>query len=167
MKGILFNDCFIPAIVSGAKVETRRIIKKQPDHRGLRTTNVPFEDWHGNEIKPRYKVGEILYIKEAVGGVSGIMFYRADYPEGAKVRSEIGWANKLFMRADDARHFIKITDVRCERAWEITEEGAAREGVANRAEFEKKWAEINGITSWKPNPYVFVYSFEYLPNYKI
>jgi hypothetical protein len=124
--------------------------------------------WGGAIVRPRYHPGEILYLKEPVGRINGHLFRAYDYPPTSKMRTEFkGWGNKMFMRADDARHFIRITDVRCERAWEITEEGAIREGVANRAEFEKKWAEINGISSWKPNPYVFVYGFEYLPNYKI
>lgn len=185
MNGILFNDCFIPAIVSGVKVETRRIIKAPKgaygflvatDRKGAITgiyalnADERTEKPNGQEwlIKPRYNVGEVLYIKEACGRVSGIMFYRSDYPEGHKMRTEFkGFANKLFHSASDARHFIKITSVSVERAWKITEEGAIREGVASRAEFEKKWAKINGISSWKSNPYVFVYSFEYLPNYKI
>ena len=127
-----------------------------------------FGDFDTTVVRPRYQPGEILFLKEPVGRINGHLFRAYDYPPTSKMRTEFkGWANKMFMRADDARHFIKITDVRCERAWEITEEGAIREGVANRAEFEKKWAEINGISSWKPNPYVFVYGFEYLPNYKI
>lgn len=185
MKGICFVEDLFLQVVTGHKVETRRT-------GGLKQVNENPNKWkyvmaglgidplieefrfdnrnHSKSIyaKPRYQPGDILYIKEPYGRISGVMFYAFDYLPRSEMRTTFkGWANKLFMSASDARHFIKIVDVWVERAWDITEEGAIREGVANRAEFEKKWAKINGISSWKPNPYVFVYQIEYLPNYKI
>jgi len=112
-------------------------------------------------VKPRYQPGEIVYLKESCGRVSGIMFYRVDYPEGHKMRTDFkGWGNKLFMKAENARFKVQITDVRVERANDITEEDSIKEGCANKAEFETIWMKINGISSWKKNPYVFVYSFK-------
>lgn len=161
MRGIMFTEDLFPKVVSGEKTMTRRIIKSQPDKRGVRTTNVAFEDWHGREVKPRYKVGEILYLKEPCGRISGIMFYKYDYPKGHKMRTDFaGWGNKLFMKAENARYKIQITDVRIERARSITEADAIAEGFKSLAEFQNAWIRINGISSWKPNPYVFVYKFE-------
>ena len=195
MRGICFVEDLFLQVVTGEKTETRRIIKPLVDYKDPAWFTKPVEkrdNWDdypnqhianmyknkpgvrfifpviGAIIKPRYQPGEIVFLKEPYGRISGVMFYAFDYPPHSEMRTSFkGWANKLFMAASDARHFIKITGVSVERAWEITEEGAIREGVANRTEFEKKWAKINGISSWKPNPYVFVYSFEYLPNYKI
>lgn len=120
-------------------------------------------------VKPKYKPGETVYLKEPCGRISGIMFYKYDYPEGHKMRTEFkGWANKMFMKAESARYKIRITDVRLERVQDITNEDAWREGVSDSPEyncialFQNKWIKINGISSWKPNPFVFVYCFERL-----
>ena len=66
----------------------------------------------------------------------------------------------MFMPASLARFKIQITDVGAERAQDITEADAIREGFENRACFESAWIKINGISSWKPNPYCFVYEFK-------
>jgi hypothetical protein len=161
MKGICFKEDLFKKVVSGEKTMTRRIITPQPDSRGLRTTNVMFEDWHGKKRKPRYNVGDIIYLKEPCGRINGIMFYAYDYAPGSKMRTDFkGWGNKLFMKAENARFKIQITDVRVERAQDITEEDAIREGCKDLAEFQTVWMKINGISSWKKNPWVFTYEFK-------
>ena len=169
MQGIMFIEDLFKKVLTGEKIMTRRIINisigdsfyiATGDYKGV---SAVFTDKTGKKksIRSRYRPGEILYIKEPCGRVSGIMFYKYDYPEGHKMRTEFkGWGNKMFMKAESARYKIRITDVHVERAQDITEEDAVREGCINRADFETKWMRINGISSWKINPWVFTYSFK-------
>lgn len=77
------------------------------------------------------------------------------------------------------RIFLQITDIRVERLHEITEEDAKKEGIIEMSDnyykdyfggisgyhlsiqsFRSLWMKINGIESWKSNPWVWVISFE-------
>ncbi len=99
-------------------------------------------------VKPRYSVGEVVYIKEALGRepMPHILtgqptncehaYYRLDH---APVVERLGfdlvpwWKGKtlspLFLPADAARYFIKILSVTPQRLWEIDGEDAMAEGV--------------------------------------
>lgn len=135
MKPILFSTPMVQAILDGRKTQTRRLVKPQPDARGLRTTNVLFEDYHGMEIRPRFSVGDIMYVREtfgeyrdntASGGVSIKTVYRADN----NLKPNNGtWKPSLFMPKSEARIFLKVTDVRVERLQDISQEDAEAEGI--------------------------------------
>jgi len=161
MKGILFKPDMIKAIVEGGKTVTRRTINPQPPddaidvfswfEPGIILDKAPeglwVEDKNGLKFwgKPRYQVGEVVYIKEAHRFVQAnadsnsdfavvypdgeLKFWRdngdtMNYPIDEKRRSP------LFMPAWAARYFIKITDVRAERLQEIENEpdGFVKEG---------------------------------------
>lgn len=89
-------------------------------------------------IKPTYKTGEVLYIKEPTfvtpeGEVvykheeSGTpMFYKDVMADGYRA---IQWDNKLFMGSNKARHYIRITSVKPERLFSISDEDCLKEGV--------------------------------------
>lgn len=174
MQGIMFTEDLFRKVITGEKTVTRRTgglknINTNPDIWFLIDTSFLFTSnaltrgpvTSGYRAKPRYKVGETVFLKEPCGRISGIMFYKFDYPKDHKWRNEFkGWGNKMFMKAENARYKVQITDVRIERAQDITEEEAIKEGFANIAEFQTAWMKINGISSWKKNPYVFVYSFK-------
>ena len=75
----------------------------------------------------RFKVGEIVYLKEPfckIGNNNYRHKYLNDNPEGL-----YKWKNKLYMPEEAARFFIKITSVKCERLYDITEEQAILEGI--------------------------------------
>jgi len=185
MKGINFKDEMINAVISGKKTMTRRIIKPQPK----------FCDGYENdlqrcenilEIKPRYKVGETLYIKETYGIFHDRIFFKYFNPS---VKYELGieWKSKLFMPEKYARFFIKITSIKVERFQDISVKDCYKEGIyelpnnrfdipmylnglkhrENLVEMFKSPKEafadlidkINGKGTWKNNPYVFVYEF--------
>lgn len=114
----------------------------QPDDRDHLATNVLFDDWHGKEIRPKYKVGDILYLKEPY--IDDLSMEKVFYKFSKSNKEEVErllnsaygkmahpnpWKNKLFMPRSAARYFIKITDVRMERLQDITEEDCIKEGV--------------------------------------
>lgn len=172
MKGICFKEPLFLLTVQGIKTQTRRIIKPQPeenlalaekgnyDNCDVSYTNKFIKaDWIDdscNFFRPRYKVGETVYLKEpyqhAVAfkddgygyfyGTENIEDFSKDF-SWFKNRTEDdkNWTkerikhgekkmNKLFMPEVAARYFIKITDVRAERLQDISDEDCIKEGVS-------------------------------------
>jgi len=174
--------------------QTRRIIKPQPNG-GLFWGCVGgkgfgFFDRESNKYKPRYKVGDTVYIKEAL--------YRHPYfNEAGYLRDEspvfvnqtigdmLKWRWKrdiltgMFMPQEAARDFVKILDVRAERLQEITWQDAIDEGtqawfdnhpkryrdiILNPTTivqfFQVLWNEINPKYPWESNPWCFAYTLK-------
>ena len=144
--------------------------------------------------KARYKIGEVVCINEPIYiDQAGIVHYGYDnkytLPKGAK------WSNKLFMKNEHARHFIKILDVSVERPQNLLERECFEEGVdeVNKGvfrnytqknpiipyviqgdtiyqltafgSFRSLWIKINGEDSWGKNQPHWSYKFEYLKDY--
>lgn len=162
MKGICFKEPLHEKTVKNMKVQTRRIIKPQPLDIVCSTiidNKLLFETRDENDalvfLKPRYNVGDVLYLKEpykkwtrglSEGRHTSILYkYGEDTPcdkvgtEGSSYYTD--WKNKLFMPAYAARHYIKITSVRAERLQDISDEDSIKEGI----EEERNWG--NG-TEW-------------------
>jgi len=177
MQGINFTEPMFKAVIEGRKTQTRRIIKDSDIVCVVDAGTVLYEST-GERVKPRYKVGETLYLKEPYfdctdEGQEGLYYrYRGDNM-GLYV-----WQNKRFMPAKYARYFIKITGVRCERLQDISDADCKREGLYNKetgfywngkkgdvvgsAEFVFACCidDINGEGTWESNPFVWVYDFE-------
>lgn len=136
MKGICFIEPLHGKTVKKIKVQTRRIAKE--------TNNLSVINGKPTYLsKPRYKVGDVLYLKEpykkwtrglSEGRHTSILYkYGEDTPcdkvglEGSSYYTD--WKNKLFMPAFAARHYIKITDVRAERLQDISNEDCIKEGI--------------------------------------
>jgi len=163
---------------------TRRVIKI--DHLGwLKCDEAPFCFVHKDSgehlvVKPRYQVGEVVYIKEAWCRScqdefkDGSICYKNDL--GAKWKGENTcvegkWASPLFMPAWAARYFIQITDVRAERLQEITLQDIQAEGITlgagggldwtieARGDYQRLWDSINKEYPWSTNPWCWKYSF--------
>ena len=191
MKGICFIEPLHGKTVKKIKVQTRRIINPQPDNircineklliskEEYKLTNKPFAPepsvcflTHKNKyVKPRYKVGDVLYLKEPYIDDSD-MFFTA-YPihetltyNGGSILYQYGndtsildsiygdrvnWKNKLFMPAYAARHYIKITSVRAERLQDISDEDCIKEGIEEELNIHdgKQWfTYCNGTHSF-------------------
>lgn len=130
MKGICFIESLHKKTVQKVKTQTRRIV----------TESVNLTVVNGKPTflsKPRYNVGEILYLKEpyqyAKNTVTGEMipFYKFDgeHIPGTEEFGDVEWKNKLFMPASAARYFIKIIGVRAERLQDISVEDCIKEGI--------------------------------------
>lgn len=119
---------------------------------------------------------------------TGLPFeYKATAEEDGNPTDEV-WKPSIFMPKEACRIFLKVTNIRVERLENITEEDAISEGILcckkeNRTglaffdysgkttpvsfnfdspidSFKTLWQSINGVESWKDNPWVFVYEFE-------
>jgi len=143
MKGILFKPWKIKAIADGGydrDWQTRRVIKPQPEHFHY-TSDAQFPcTAQGEQFKPRYQVGEVVYIKETLfrhpylneaGYVldETPVFINQTIGDCLKWRWSRDILSAMFMPLETARYFIKITDVRAERTKDITPEDCLLEGI--------------------------------------
>jgi len=156
MKGIILKPDLIKAIAGGRKTQTRRLdglkeINQEPDTWELlgRDTSVldgtmyfVFSRWSPNAkqviAKPRYQVGEVVYVKEAfmIEQSEGLYEptdrpFKNDYEWGLLIPHykltdpdpelyddedrQVKWCSPLFMPEWAARRFIKFTGVGAER----------------------------------------------------
>ena len=175
MKKIMFNDKYglTKAVIEGRKTITRRIIKGE----------IPLGNWAETEKYSPYKVGEIVAIAQAYRDI-----YNHAYHIGLHGRTA-GWDNKMFVRAYDMPHHIKITNIRVEHLQDISDEDCLRDGIyAKKLEyipsgynpnrtyytfdgvdycfndaryaFEELIDKVSGRCTWQSNPLVWVYEFE-------
>ena len=167
MKGKAFIEPIFHGAVEGRITQFREIMKPQPivDEPGK-----PTADWENIYNKPRYKVGEIVYLKEPYRFTHTDNVWFINYLYGCKkqefnisignkklhkilIQQEIsksGWCNKLFMPEWCTRYFIKINAVRCERLQDISDKDCLKEGIF-KDYIIPKWAiGEHYIATYKP-----------------
>lgn len=200
MKGICFIEPLHGKTVKKIKVQTRRLVVSRTgffqvcSKNGV-VTNIwqtDANEWTGENlipVKSRYKVGDVLYLKEPYCiGVNGcdtlpsLIYYKYNEKDMSFLTrtgliNDIKWKNKLFMPEWCARHFIKITSVHAERLQNISNEDCIREGIVfdgalyingfdkiqylePRAAYKALINSINGKNTWDNNPWVWVYDYE-------
>ena len=186
MKPILFNTEMVKAILDGRKTQTRRAIPLK--NNDLIFTGFVVSSTAKNRegycafgknkeqdlefIKPKYKVGDVLYVKEkCVDEYPNGFCFKEDYEEEEWNDRYLikQYCNKL-----NARIFLKVTNVRVERLQDISVRdiekvtGWKREIYSysnkNKA-FLRDYCDFWNSTAkdgyrWEDNPYVFVYEFE-------
>jgi len=182
MKGMLMTPDNHRAIRDGRKTVTRRLdglkeINQEPGKwilvRRDQMVGIPMDTciFHNKEtylpehIKPRYRLGEVVYIKEVwrVEGHScklgeqnivrfqldgvGVHHDAADMfcnqqgqwlPVVSKAVDDNIWQSPMFLPAHLAREFIQITEVRVERLQEIPLVDVKKEGI-----HEVSWSKYN------------------------
>ena len=159
MRGLLAIEPLYHRIISGHKTQTRRsggleevnvfgiegdnIFDFSPNDWTLCDSDINvFEFFNQKEqkwaqCKPRYHVGEVLYLKEPYKCVAAPVYieYAFDHPNLTYESGYIsdfrgkGYENKLFMPADFGREFIKVTGIKCERLLDISEADCIAEGI--------------------------------------
>lgn len=202
-KPILFSTPMVQAILRGKKTQTRRVVKYSKNITDPKigfsafTNNDQFEvrgvhengQYGGSLFKLKYKMGDILWVRETWGldyfGSSQFWHFK----EGLKVPTrdiiykaddenrdtqfllDKKWKPSIFMPKDICRIFLKITNIRIQRLNDISGEDALKEGVIVESTwplsigdayrgYAKLWDEIHGSGEWDKNPWVFVYEFE-------
>lgn len=192
MIKILFNDKFglTQAVLEGRKTMTRRVIPQKVidayyDYEDA-YCSINFEGVTAASMTEflcgcsRCYAGDVLAIAQSYKDIylnSGSL-----YKIGILGRTA-GWRNKMYVRADDMPHHIKITNIRVERLQDITDEDCLKEGIqvlkggfrnqdAYTFEGDKVWwktpraafaaliDKVSGKGTWDSNPLVWVYEFE-------
>jgi hypothetical protein len=188
----------VKAILEDKKIQTRRVIKNcdpAAETIELRTwdNNNGYCDGYGNIFNSPYSVGDTLWVRETwtteYDGIHddngyGRYVYKVDGKtldiyEGSSNR----WRPSIHMPRAAARLFLKVTDIRCERLQNITENETKAEGIKGIPRsrelyptddyiypFKTLWDSIyapkgygygNEHTyGWLENPWVWVIEFE-------
>lgn len=156
MKPILFNTEMVKAILDGRKTVTRRLVKPQPSEHQIHRLGYCIDGdkrdigkfcfgshEHGGHVlyvKPPYKAGDILYVRETwqewgcdkcasydCTGCNGSSKYA--YKATGDWDCEEKWRPSIFMPREAARIFLRVTNVRVERLQEISVQDAKDEGI--------------------------------------
>ena len=205
-KPILFSTPMVQAILEGRKTQTRRSVIKQPTQKEFLPElfndelGVLYVGYKGlskyltGKVKSRYQQGDILWVRETwhkVHDSSTRQFlnygYKANWSYGiySHPKNKGIWNASIHMPKDAARIFLEVTNVRCERLNDISENDAIAEGIETfyNEEWDKisykdylktdntrtsspihsfasLWRSINGKDSWELNPFVWVYEFK-------
>ena len=210
MKKIMFKDKFglTQAVLEGRKTQTRRVITYPKTFHGKdvcgyyvcrRATDRAITEvcmYDENEIfidegqiLPKYKVGEVVAVAQSMCDVYAEWDMTYLGKDTKALMDKFGGSpcfnNKMFVRASEMPHQIRITDVRVERLQDISDDDCLKEGVRkvvnengiyiqyyvgqgnNACSFENPQEAfahlINKVSRkdvWQENPYVFVYDFE-------
>ena len=163
MKGIMFNTKYglEQAVLNGTKTRTWRADKE-----------------------PRYKIGEIVAIKQCYRDVMNYSFYNNEklYDKVCNLMNEAGATNKMFVKNELMPYKIKITGIKQCRLQDITGEECLREGIfwhnskysclsgysfGNSGCFSTPLLafislinKLNGKDYWESNPLGYAYEFE-------
>lgn len=198
MQKIMFNDKYglTEAVLAKRKTQTRRIITNKEMLEIIRKVDSPaslFLVYDNFVLNPywrkrflnnrrvmRYKMNETVAIVQPYADITPPV----DWVKYMIRKEKLGWNNKMFVRAEDMPHHIRITKIRVERLQDIKSEDCLKEGLwmahdvglegmtywyhglANSSfrtpqdAYASLIDRISGKGTWESNPYVFVYDFE-------
>ena len=164
------------AVLKRRKTKTRRIIKGDFENVTAYHANggwhfiADTKDGDSIELKPAFQIGEVVAVAQSYSECAEIDdFYNCVGAIGSP-----GWNNALYTRPDLMPHCIRITDIKCERLQDISEEDAMREGVFkydkpplhHEADMFAPWAPYVRPYKWDSNNLIYRctarYAFAYL-----
>ena len=176
MKSIIQNTQNVQAILDGRKTQFRTPIKEEVF---ISEDTITFDNktqcWfisdYIKEFAP-HKDGDILYVKETFcelyeNGKKIIAFKnddRFDY-----IDYSVKWKPSIHLKQEDARIFLKVTNVRVERLNEISNEDLKKEGLPSEIKTNHEvycwWTTLWNSTAkdgskWVDNPCVIVEDIE-------
>lgn len=197
MKKIMFNDKYglTQAVLEGRKTQTRRIITYPKTFKGKYVCGLYVYRWKVDgaiteicmydeneipidegQILPKYKVGEVVAVAQSYEKIwleNPSAFHNPYFLRGLP-----SWKNKMFVRASEIPHQIRIVNVRAERLQDISDVDCMAEGINYYEQEGFSWCstgklfdtpreayaalidKVSGKGTWERNPYVFVYDFE-------
>jgi hypothetical protein len=151
-RPILFSGAMVRALLAGTKNQTRRKLKHEHFAKHLGSSPLDVAAYVAqHDMKPFCpygKPGDRLWVREAwfpmrydwkeLGSAAPILYSDGEIANRAKwgeayngTRPPMGWAWKspIHMPRAASRILLEITDVRCERLQDISEDDAVVEGV--------------------------------------
>lgn len=214
MKKIMFNDKYrlTQAVLEGRKTQTRRLIKCRKTFKGewvagfnihirpsdKKVVGLPCmydadeSEFDGGEILPRYKVGEVVAVAQSMCDVYAEWDMIHSGKDTKALMKKFGGSpcfnNKMFVRASEMPHQIRITNVQLQKLQDISDEDCSKEGIIKKwhapackdyyyvpgievksvedvhdtpqEAFAQLIDKVSGKGTWDSNPYVWVYDFE-------
>jgi len=171
MKKIMFNDKYglTQAVLEGRKTMTRRVITDTAAQWERFKHGLNTRDWDSPFL---------LFVPIAIA---------QSYASLGKPVYGMPYNNKMFVRASDMPHHIKMKSYRVERLQDISDEDCMKEGIRRRDDVitsqmedvvryqvpgmsrlfatpKEAYAElidkVSGKGTWASNPLVWVYEFE-------
>lgn len=123
MKKIMFNDKYglTDAVLQGRKTMTRRMVKD----------GTPLGNWGETEKYAKYKIGEVVAVAQSYKSIfeESLNYVIPRYHWLDDHIDKKGYANKMFVKASEMPHHIRITDIKVERLQDISEEDCLKEGI--------------------------------------
>ncbi len=170
MQKIMFNEQFglQQATFDGTKTMTRRIVPEKTLEKwydieedymmaapmGVPCYLEPMEDFLIRHAP--YKVGEIVAIAQRYSQIISAITPRFAPHAKDWMRSEKGWNNKMFVKAEYMPHHIKITGIKVEGLAGISDEDCLKEGIqVLKGGFRNQDAyTFKGDKVWWKTPYL-------------
>jgi hypothetical protein len=190
MKKIMFNDRYglTQAVIEGRKTMAMMLINIKS------TSDVQVRIFAGYvqiigrsgdvcaEKKLSYKVGEVVAVAQRYQDIFDYSNCVNPYAWEDDDKPS-GWTNKMLTKAELMPHQIRITGIKCERLYDISEADCLREGIRylpqigkfyfedmrreegfyfddHREAFASLIDKVSGRGTWGQNPWVVVYEFE-------
>ncbi len=197
MKKIMFNDKYglTKAVLEGRKTQTRRIAHITQHQFELLTgvhPKAPKELIQSIlDTTSRFKVGEIVAVAQSMCDVYAEYDMKYSGKDTKDLMKKFGGSacfnNKMFVKASEMPHQIRITNVRIQRLQDISYEDCIKEGIRKdvrysfienvkqsdgdnlafscnfnspREAYAALIDKVSGKGTWHSNPFVFVYDFE-------
>lgn len=164
-RPVLFSGSMVRAILSGAKGQTRRVVRQSASPYGRRGDGL----WVRETFASGYGLAEV----DSPDHLNALpdarpaprVIYRAD---GAVLPAGCSWRPSIFMPRPFSRLKLVIRETRVERLQTITPDDARAEGIDGSSttpvdDFSALWDLINGSRpgcAWSANPLVHVITFE-------
>lgn len=147
MQKIMFNDKYglTQAVLAKRKTQTRRIITNKEMLEIIRNFDYPssfflFYDrfflnpdlrkkFINNRRVMRYQENETVAIAQSYKDIHAEILKFGDLDLKEEFLQSKGYTNKMFVRAENMPHAIRITNIRIERLQDISEEDCLKEGI--------------------------------------
>lgn len=143
MQKIMFNDKYglTDAVLAKRKTQTRRFITNKEMLEFIKKADTPASFYTIYEcfmLAPglkwrflddrrvmRYQKNETVAIAQSYADITP----QVDWAKCMTRKEKLGWNNKMFVRAEDMPHHIRITKIRIERLQNISDEDCSQEGI--------------------------------------